>query len=82
MSRRRRPIVAVAIFLGLYVASYLALSRQGFSRDGYFFPPQPTAAWRVGNYACVVAYYPLILVDYCLGTGSLPASEPLWGLSK
>jgi hypothetical protein len=73
----------------VYVGSYLVLSRRGFAearqyhaKGFYFFTPRPTAGWRNSNYACVCVYYPLILVDNCLGTGDWPAAEPLWGLEK
>lgn len=84
MFRRR-----VVLLLLLYVASYLALSRLAFrearqcgSKGFYFFTPQDTTLWRASNYACVVLYYPLIVLDDRVGTGMRPAAEPLWGLSK
>jgi hypothetical protein len=74
MSRRRRLLILATVLLALYVGSYLILSRRGFIRDGYFFPPQETASWRVCNYRCVAFYSPLILIDNLLGTGKRPAA--------
>ena len=91
MQRRRRWLLLCAILL-VYVSSYYVLSRRGFARVDnvglarsggfYFFQPKDTASWRLANYGCVCLYYPLIKIDLMLGTGHVPASEPLWGLSK
>lgn len=88
MLRRRARIVLAAILL-LYVGSYLVLSRHGFAQTDklgakgfWFFEPRDSGLWRLSNYGCVCIYFPLIVVDNCLGTGRWPAKEPLMGLSK
>jgi hypothetical protein len=82
MSRRPGWRIAVAALLALYAGSYSVLSRCGYTRDGYFFPPRDTRSWRILNYGCVVLYSPLILADCALGASKPPASEPLFGLGK
>jgi hypothetical protein len=85
---KRRRWVLVCAFLLIYIGSYYGLSRRGFAmsdRTGFgfhFFEPRDTATWRLANYGCVCLYLPLIKIDRMLGTGRIPASEPLWGLSK
>lgn len=85
---KRRWLRAMVLAI-VYIGSYIALSRRGFAQADewgvkgfYFFLPADTVTWRVCNYGCVVAYYPLILVDNWLGTGRPVAHEPLWHLSK
>jgi hypothetical protein len=75
------------LLLGVYVGSYLVLSRQGYAQAEeynlagfYYFAPEDSASWRWRNYSCVFLFWPLNLVDRWLGTGRYPASEPLWGL--
>lgn len=87
--RRRKALIGVLLLLLVYAGSYLALSRRGFAsadrfglRGLYFFEPRDSNAWRLANYGCVCAYYPLIKVDEWLGTGRPIGREPLWGLSK
>ena len=90
MTKRRREIVWGIIFalVLVYVSSYVILSRRGFREADefnmmgfYFFPPEPTDAWRIKNYSLVYLYYPLIFIDNILGTGRAVASEPFWGFA-
>ena len=88
--RKRRSLLAVVVLLFVgYVASYLALSRRGYATADryhicgfYYFLPEKSDAWRVKNYGCVLLFSPLNIVDRWLGFGRVPASEPLWGLSR
>ena len=71
----RRAFRRVAVFLTIYVASYLVLSRVGFQwaeaaglSGFYFVPPISRATW-LANFSCKLLYYPLIAVDCALGTG-------------
>ena len=89
MSKRRRWIAVLVLLFVAYVGSYLVLSRRGFAESErygmkgfYFFVPEDTQPWRRWNYGLVTFYYPLIVLDNCLGAGERPASEPLWGLSR
>jgi hypothetical protein len=58
------------------------VSRRQNIHGVYFLPPRDTARRRWFNYGCVAFYYPVIVIDYRLGTGMPPAKEPLWGLSR
>ncbi len=87
--RKRLLLVFGALLLLLYVGSYSVLSRRGYAeadqynmKGFYYFFPEDSDAWRLKNYGCVVLFWPINLVDRCLGFGRDPASEPLWGLSK
>jgi hypothetical protein len=82
-------MLLVLVLLVLYIGSYLALSRWAFAHpettfatNFWFFEPRDSDLWRVSNYGCVYIYFPLIAIDNWLGTGKVPAAEPLWGLSK
>ena len=87
----KRRILAVfgGLLLVLYIASYVILSRRGYSeadkyniKGFYYVFPENTAAWRAKNYGCAAFFWPLNIVDRAIGLGRYPASEPLWGLSK
>jgi hypothetical protein len=78
-----------SILIVLYVGSYFALSRRGYTeaerfnmRAFYYFTPENTRSWRQRNQACVYLFWHLNIVDQWLGFGKAPASEPLWGLSR
>jgi hypothetical protein len=79
---------ALVAFLVLYVLSYVVVSRRAFAESRrmntegfYFFPPEPTDRWRLSNTALVLLYCPLIYIDVLLGTGLVPADEPLWPIA-
>lgn len=77
------------LLLLVYVGSYIVLSRRGYAeadqyniKGFYYRYPVDSDAWRLKNYGCMYLFWPLNVVDRCLGLGRYPASEPLWGLSK
>ena len=87
---QKRAIIRSVIFtlLFVYVVSYVVLSRRGFKvsdrydMEGfYFFVPEDTDRWRCAERTVRALYFPLIYLDYWIGTGRWPASEPLWRLS-
>lgn len=89
MRRYKQLLVIVTLLLGVYVSSYIWLSRRGYAeadqyniKGFYYFFPESSDAWRFKNYGCVFLFWPLNAVDRGLGFGRYPASEPLWGLSK
>ena len=79
-----------SILVVLYVGSYFALSRRGYAQADrwnmhdafYYFTPENTQSWRQRNDTCVYLFWPAKIVDQLLGFGKVPASEPLWGLSR
>ena len=88
MRRYKKLLVIVALLLGVYVASYMGLSRRGYAEADqynmmgfYYFYPENSDAWRFKNYGCVFLFWPLNAVDRTLGFGRYPGCEPLWGLS-
>ena len=90
LMRKREKLIAVLVLcLVVYLASYLLLSRRGYSEAAqydmpgfYYFAPEDSDVWRYSNYGCVYLYWPLNVIDRSLGFGRHPASEPLWGLSR
>jgi hypothetical protein len=90
MPRRDKLLrIVVGLVLALYVASYVWLSRRGYSeadqfraKGFYYLSPEDSQAWRLKNYGCVALFGPLNAIDRALGWGRGPASEPLWGLSR
>jgi hypothetical protein len=90
MGRKRRRVLIIGGFLlVLYVGPYVGLSRRGYAEARqnhmvgfYYFIPEDSDFWRLRNYFCVLVFYPLNIVDRCLGTGEPPAKEPLSGLSR
>jgi len=83
MARPRKLTVVLLLILafGLYVGSYLHLSRRSGASDLWcYLSPEPTDRWRILNSACEVFYGPLNLVDRALGTGTAPAYEPMWSI--
>lgn len=90
MTRKRtRIILVIGLFLGMYISSYLLLSRRA-SREAdeygirgfYYFLPEDSNTWRFKNRFCRLVFMPLNELDRMFGTGRYPASEPLWGLSR
>jgi hypothetical protein len=88
--KRRRQIILflIAMMVVAYVGSYVVLSRRGFAEADeagllgfYFVPYEDTETWWPRNYTLVCIYYPLIFIDYQIGTGRLPGCEPLRSLS-
>ncbi len=84
----RRTLLWCLVLLLAYVATYVLLSRRGYAeaeRDEmegfYYFTPEESRVWRWKNFACVVIFYPLNLVDRGLGWGRAPGSEPMWRLT-
>jgi hypothetical protein len=87
--KKPRLLLALAVFLLLYVGSYAVLSRRGYAeadrynmKGFYYLTPEKTVQWRFENSTCIYLYLPLNVADQWLGTGRSPASEPLWGLSR
>jgi hypothetical protein len=92
--RLRTLLILLAVIPPLlaYVGSYYVLSRRGFreaDRVGfkgfYFVSPRPP--WEGGgsereNIQRDRFYWPLIQLDWMLGTGRHPAAEPMWGVSN
>jgi hypothetical protein len=85
----RRVALALLALLVFYVGSYLGLSRRGFLEANqwnlvgfYYFTPENTDGWRTKNHACVLVYAPINMLDCELGTGRVPAKEPMWSLSR
>ena len=69
-------IHVICIFLVLYVAPYLVMSRIGFWRadnitnvDGFYFVEPSTPFLETVNLCCVVIFAPLTWFDNALGTG-------------
>jgi hypothetical protein len=86
MTRRTRAWLVVGLLLGLYVTSYLVLSRRGYAEADrynisgfYYFSPEDSDAWRMKNYGFVLLFRPLNAIDRALGFGRERASEPMWG---
>lgn len=84
---RQRRIIVLLCF-AMYVGSYATISRIGMSRSaslgvpGYclVFPDSEFATML--NCACVVAYYPLIIIEDLCGTAEPPSwNVPLFRLS-
>jgi hypothetical protein len=87
--RTKVLLVVLGLLLGVYVSSYLWLSRRGYAEADrynfhgfYSFTPENTDAWQTRNYTCVKLFKPLNVLDVALGFGREPASTPLWGLCK
>jgi hypothetical protein len=87
--RKRRLLGVVCVLLAVYIGSYLWLSRRAYAAADqygmqafYYFSPEESDTWRFKNYGCVALFWPLNMVDWKLGFGRYPASEPLWGLSR
>lgn len=87
VTKKRRFVIFAGPMLGLYVVSYLVLSRRGYAeadlcsfKGFYYLTPSNTAVWRHVNYGLAILYWPLNRLDRFAGTGRAPASEPMWGL--
>jgi hypothetical protein len=88
--RRRHALrLVVALLFGVYLGSYLWLSRRGYAeadryhlKGFYYFFPEDSDTWRYKNYGCVYLFWPLNVIDRSLGFGRHPGKEPLRGLSK
>src|SRR5262245_7312845 len=59
MRRHKKLLVIATLLLGVYVASYLWLSRRGYAEADqynitgfYYFFPEDSDAWRFKNYGC------------------------------
>ena len=81
----RKKIILLSLLASLivYISSYYVVSRAALQfaeehdiKGFYFFLPHDSAEYRV-NYRIYFFYYPLVQVDYLLGTGRPFACEPL-----
>jgi hypothetical protein len=87
MRKKWLLILITMVVWGLYIGSYLTLSRRGMAEAReyrapgfWFFFPENTDRWRFWNFGLYRFYYPLIYLDIKFGAGMHFASEPLWGL--
>lgn len=86
----KRVASYVLVFLfGLYLGSYVALSRRGYDdarryniKGFFYFPPEDSDDWQFRNYTCVWLFAPLNQVDQWLGLGRPPGCAPLFRLSR
>lgn len=89
ISWRSMVIGWIAFFVMLsYVTSYFVISRRAFAAAQsvgcpgyYFYMPENSDTWRRKEQALRRFYWPLIRLEYLLGTDVVPAGEPLWSLS-
>lgn len=85
--RAHRLRLLAGALLCLYVASYFTWSRiaarsmRELGGEGFYFVFPQDRATRYVNRACIFFYYPLILFERLLGTGSGIAGEPMEKLS-
>lgn len=87
-STRNNCFICGAILVALYVGSYITISRQAFRYSDrfniegfYFIPPSNSSSYGL-NRKLVMFYYPLIVLDIAIGTGRVPACEPMHHLSR
>lgn len=89
-NRKNTLIVVFALFFMAYLASYVVLSRRGYSeadqfrmKGFYYVFPENTDTWYYKNYGCRILFWPVNLVDRSIGLGRYPASSaPLFELGK
>lgn len=88
MHRDRVRKLIVITLAGLYVLTYVVLSRRGYAEADrtnapgfYYVRPENSPRWRRTNAACVKIYWPINAVDRWFFNGRSPAAEPLLELS-
>ena len=90
--RKKRLVLYLLIFLTLYVASYLVISRLAYAKsaswnlDGFFYvtPSQEDNEphWLLKHQLAVSFFWPINQLDQWIGTGMAPIRNvPLFELS-
>lgn len=87
--KKGRLFALVGIAFGLYVATYIVMSRHGYAladrydmKGFYYLMPEESDSWRFWNYTWVWVFCPLNTIDRWIGLGRAPAYEPLWRFGK
>jgi hypothetical protein len=76
---RKRTLLLIGLLVGLYVSSYLILSRRGYAeadryrmKGFYYVTFEDSESWRIRNRTCVYLFAPLNAVDQWFGFGRHP----------
>ncbi len=88
LPRLHRRVMVFLVVCGLYVGTYVVLSRNGYREAdkynvrGFFFVIPSSPVMKFANDSCKIIFYPLIKLEQMLGTGRTPAWDPIEKLSE
>lgn len=83
--KSKRYLAVFCCCIILYILSYVVISRLGMQRfekigmesnQYYFTKHEYNDSWKITHYTLGLFYYPIISLDYILGTGHFKLEEP------